>query len=117
MVYWRGYNGIPLAYIISMLLTTPWLIYGLGKQAMGKLTRALLWISMPIGISGIGGWMVQKIGMGLKVECFAIILTVSTAYAISTYIFGPQSVKSTIAQKVLKVSRGRINMIPQAAES
>ena len=97
-----GFSGVPLGYILSMLVCTPWLFSGLGKGALQKLLWPSAWLCVPIGVSALVGEMLRGMPLPLKPHAIITVAITLLTYATVSWVAGPDWMKQTVVSKLTR---------------
>jgi len=105
LVHFLGFNGVPVAYLLTMVVTLPWTFQGLGAGTMKRVLVPLLWLLLPIMVSGLCGW--ATLGLHLHAAqkglfCTAVVLL---SYATTVLIAAPEWLKGSVRSKLIKVPK------------
>jgi O-antigen/teichoic acid export membrane protein len=84
-----GFNGVPIAILVSSAASIPWILRGLGPGAPARVMRPLLWLVIPVlAATGIG-LLCRGIGLPIALRGALIMGVVLAVYAVATWITAP----------------------------
>lgn len=100
MVYFVGFNGVPVTYLVVNIVGTAWIFSGLGSGATRRVLMPLAWISIPIAVScavGLAAWWIPA---PLAMRAFGLAGLVSLVYMGLAFVAAPAWLSGTIREKV-----------------
>jgi hypothetical protein len=89
LVLLLGFNGIPVAILVSAAASLPWILRGLGPGAPWRLMKPLLWLTIPILAASGTGLLLPELGLSLGFQALATMAAVTIVYAVATWAAGP----------------------------
>ena len=95
-----GWTGVAVGYLASVLITTPWMLYGLGKEAFVKILAAISWQFIPIGVSIAVGESVARIPLSVPVQAVACTVIATTSYIAASYVASPGWLKELLLERL-----------------
>ncbi|MFQ5570584.1 MAG: oligosaccharide flippase family protein [Rhodothermales bacterium] len=111
-----GFIGVPIAHILSLLLTVPWLYTGLRRGAMRRILGPAAWIGMPTVVSIVVGLGVQMLSLPLAVSALGTAGVVTLVYLGVAWLTGPAWLRAKANGALLRLkerlSRNREPVLP-----
>lgn len=91
-----GFIGVPIAEVTSMVLTTPWLVRGLGKGALRRIFGPALWVAAPVGAAILGGLSVLLLPMPLLARAVVGPAATLALYGGTLWLVAPSWLKDMV---------------------
>lgn len=123
-----GFNGVPIAYLIVMIVTLPWMFTGMGSGMMKRTLTPVSWLLMPmfaalavgcaslqmhikpLGLSIVSMSLhlhVKHLHMNLPVQGLLSMSVVILVYLGIAYFSAPGWLRDTVTGRVSKIMRLR----------
>jgi PST family polysaccharide transporter len=102
-----GYNGVPIAILISQFLTVPWAFSGLGPGSLQRTMRPIAWVLIPTIISVGVGLAARQIALPPPTQSLFLSAVVATVYAATAWSVGPEWLRAMVWSQVARL-RNRI---------
>jgi PST family polysaccharide transporter len=97
LVFFMGFNGAPVGYLIVGLISTPFVFAGLGRRAARRVLGPMIWIAIPVAVSIIVGSLFLKLPLSLILRAFSTAAVICLVFATTTAIIAPGWLKSLFA--------------------
>ncbi|CAN0627999.1 Polysaccharide biosynthesis protein [Burkholderia multivorans] len=105
-VYWLGFIGVPIAYLIAYTICTPWAFSGMRAGSAGRVLRSLLWIALPVVASCATGYAAGLYVEGLLLSSIVSISVSILVFSCVLWVTAPNAVTSIVKLRVTKVIAG-----------
>jgi O-antigen/teichoic acid export membrane protein len=92
-----GFIGVPVAALLSLLATLPWLYRGLQPGALRRILRSAAWIGIPVIAAILAGLAVHLIAAPLAVKAIGTTAAVTLVYGGVAWLAGPDWLKKKVA--------------------
>ncbi len=103
LVFVIGFYGVPVAFIVALLLTIPWLLRGLSKGAIKRILGPTAWVILPVLVSIGVGLGVQMVEMPLAVQALGSAAVTSVVYLGVAWLAAPVWLKERAQQYLMRV--------------
>ena len=97
LVFLMGFNGAPLGYLIVGVLSTPFVFIGLGRYAGRRVLRTMMWIIIPVIVSGVTGGLFLKLSLPLIPRALLTTFAMCVVYVLASGVVAPVWLKSSLA--------------------
>jgi teichuronic acid exporter len=91
-----GYNGVPLAYIITLVVTLPIMFKGLPPGTMRRVLGPVTWVIAPIIVSGLMGVAVSHLPGAPVLRAVLAVVIVILCYILTTLFICPAWFKQVL---------------------
>lgn len=85
-----AYNGVPIAYILALVLTLPWTFKGLARGTMKRVLSPVAWVLIPMAVSALVGGAMAYLPLWEHVKVVLTLLATVGAYLVTTLAVCPQ---------------------------
>ncbi len=105
LVYRFGFIGVPIAEVISMVVTVPILTHGLGKRAIRDVFMPSAWVIAPIGLSIGAGMMVLKLPMSQPIVAALGAISTLVTFALITWAASPKWLRDRMRSQIATLTK------------
>ena len=102
LVFVIGFYGVPVAFIVALLLTIPWLLRGLGKGAISQILGPTAWVFFPVVVSIGVGLGVQMMDLPLALRALGSATVVTVVYLGVAWLAGPVWLKEKAQHHLMR---------------
>lgn len=95
-----GFIGVPVAFIVALIITIPWLFRGLGRGSMRRILGPTVWIAIPVVASILVGFGVQMLALPLAIQALGTAAVVALVYLGIAWLAGPAWLKEKVHRKL-----------------
>jgi len=101
LVFFTGYIGVPIAYLLVEMAMMPWVISSLGRGAAGRILKPLSWVLISITFGILAGSTILLTSFPLYVKAVITSVAACMAYLGTFWIVGPQWLKDSVTKDLL----------------
>jgi O-antigen/teichoic acid export membrane protein len=98
LVFLMGFNGVPVGYLIVNVLSTPFVFIGLGQRAARRTLIPMMWIIIPVIVSGFIGIVFLKLSLPLIARALLTTAVICVAYVLTCWVVAPVWLKISLAE-------------------
>ncbi len=105
-----GFIGVPIAEVVSMVVTVPILARGLGRSSIRRIFLPSAWVLAPLLTAIVAGYGVRLMELNLAGEAVLAAAVTGLAYLGVSWLVGPKWMKKRVLSqkdRVLARVRGR----------
>lgn len=95
-----GFNGVPLAGLITSAAVLPWMLEALGKGTMQRALGSLVWGLLPVLAGALVGELTVRADFSPPGRALFSTTAVSSAYLAAAWLTAPSWLKNSIAVKL-----------------
>ena len=100
-----GFIGVPIAEVVSMLLTYPWLLRGLGRRSWRTVLLPSSWVLLPLTVSSLAGYGITLLDVPLAVSGFGAAMVIASVFALTAWLVGPKWLQALVRQKLNQLTK------------
>lgn len=104
LVFAIGFNGVPVAYLITISVTNIWLIAGVGRDTSHHILSEVKWVVIPIAVSAVIGEATMYIPYFPLLRTLVGILTCMMMFTLVTWLAGPPWIRMGLAARLARLS-------------
>ena len=107
LVFVIGFYGVPVAFIVALIITIPWLFRGLSRGAFRRILGPAVWVAIPVVVSIVAGFGMHTLALPLPFQALGTAAVVTLVYLGTAWLAGPVWLKEK-AQRLLVHTRETI---------
>ena len=93
---------MPIGYLAAIAITTPWMLYGLGRDPFWRILAATAWQFIPVVVGVAAGEAALRIPSSIPAQAMVSSAVVTVAFAASAFLSSPKWLKQLFFERVIK---------------
>jgi O-antigen/teichoic acid export membrane protein len=108
LVLWLGYDGVPIAYIVALLLSLPLTFNGLRRGAIRRTLGPQAWIAVPTAAGCAAGLLVRRVEMPLLWSGLVIATVSGLVFLAVCTALAPGWMRETVFRRLRLAPQERV---------
>lgn len=100
-----GFNGVPVAYLITISIFNIWLVAGAGANMGQRMIWQVSWTGLPIMASAVLGKAVTYLYLSPLLQTFMITITITVTFIFVSWVAAPLQTRTWIVSNLNRRAR------------